>query len=115
MKSKIVSCVDCGKEYPRKELNRHFRCSDCALTVMREVFEQMVKREGPYWEKWLDAKAKAVDHYRASMEKAVAHYAESLDQLEHWSTPEGQLEEIERLVKLGFALDGRSPFEPLFP
>lgn len=52
MKSKIVKCVDCGKEYPRKELNRHGRCRDCAWKLVGTVPYQLHYKEGPEYEKW---------------------------------------------------------------
>lgn len=52
MASKIVKCVDCGKEFPRKELNRHFRCHDCAWDLVPKVATQLHDHSGPYYEKW---------------------------------------------------------------
>jgi len=52
MKSKIVKCVDCGKEYPRKELNRNFRCHDCAWKVVEQNGRQLHAHEGPHYERW---------------------------------------------------------------
>jgi len=50
--SKIVKCVDCGKEYPRKELNRRLRCQDCAMAAVRDAMTQMHQKSGPYYEKY---------------------------------------------------------------
>ena len=50
--SKIVPCVDCGKELPRKELNRRRRCRDCAGAAVRDAMNQLAAREGPYYQKW---------------------------------------------------------------
>ncbi len=52
MKSKIVKCIDCGRESPRKELNHMLRCRDCAMKAVRETMEQMIEHSGPYYEKW---------------------------------------------------------------
>lgn len=52
MKSKIVKCVDCGEEHPRKELNRNFRCPDCAGRIMMKTIGQLMYKEGPEYEKW---------------------------------------------------------------
>ncbi len=50
--SKIVKCVDCGNEFPRKLLNRHFRCLDCAMKKMMAVSRQMYQKSGPEYEHW---------------------------------------------------------------
>ena len=55
MKSKIVKCVDCGREFPRKELNRKFRCPDCRIKILRENMGQLMAHEGPQYEKWKTA------------------------------------------------------------
>uniref|UniRef100_A0A6H2A6K8 C2H2-type domain-containing protein n=1 Tax=viral metagenome TaxID=1070528 RepID=A0A6H2A6K8_9ZZZZ len=60
MESKIVSCIDCGKEYPRKELNRRFRCPDCAMRIIEENMLQLHRHEGPHYEKWRKAVQAAV-------------------------------------------------------
>ena len=52
MKSKIVKCVDCGKELPRKELNRHFRCKDCSWKAVIDAVHNLTDKRGPYYEKW---------------------------------------------------------------
>ena len=52
MKSKIVKCVDCGKEFPRKELNRNFRCHDCAWKKIGEIPHQLHEKSGPEYERW---------------------------------------------------------------
>ena len=53
--SKIVKCVDCQREFPRKELNRKLRCPDCAIVVLRDCMTQMMEKSGPYYEKWKQA------------------------------------------------------------
>lgn len=55
MKSQIVKCIDCGKEYPRKELNRNFRCQDCAWGIVGETAYQLHAHQGPHYEKWKQA------------------------------------------------------------
>lgn len=50
--SKIVKCVDCGKEYPRKELNRKWRCPDCGMNKMVAVIRGMYYKSGPEYEHW---------------------------------------------------------------
>jgi len=55
MKSKIVPCIDCGQELPRKELNRNFRCYDCCLKIMRETALGLQAHSGPHYEKWKQA------------------------------------------------------------
>jgi len=52
MKSKRVKCVDCGKEFPRKELNRKFRCLACATKILRDNMGDLMAHEGPQYEKW---------------------------------------------------------------
>lgn len=52
MKSKIVKCVDCGVEHPRKELNRKFRCIDCGFPFMVKTINQIHDKSGPEYEKW---------------------------------------------------------------
>ena len=59
MASKIVKCVGCGKEFPRNELNRRFRCHDCAWKLMGEVPRQLHQHEGPEYERWRHAVKKA--------------------------------------------------------
>lgn len=58
MESKIVKCVDCGKEFQRKRLNRKFRCHDCAWKKVGEVPAQLMAHSGPEYENW-KAKVKA--------------------------------------------------------
>jgi len=50
--SKIVKCVDCGREYPRKELNRSGRCLSCGSNAILESMSQLMAHSGPYYEKW---------------------------------------------------------------
>jgi DNA-directed RNA polymerase subunit RPC12/RpoP len=50
--SEIVKCVDCGKEFPRKGLNRKFRCPDCAMKKMTDVVRQVYAKSGPEYEHW---------------------------------------------------------------
>jgi len=51
-KSKIVLCIDCGREFPRKELNRKFRCPDCRTKIVEENMRQLMAHEGPHYKKW---------------------------------------------------------------
>lgn len=53
--SKIVPCVDCNEEFPRKELNRMGRCHDCAMAAVRDSMTQLHNKSGPYYEKWKKA------------------------------------------------------------
>ena len=66
-KSKITKCVDCGKEFPRKVLNRKFRCWDCAGKKMLAVITQMSDKSGPEYEKWKLACLRVVDRYEAGI------------------------------------------------
>lgn len=50
--SKIVPCVDCQEEFPRKELNRMGRCDKCAFYAVRDAMTQFHNHAGPYYEKW---------------------------------------------------------------
>ena len=50
--SKIVHCVDCNEEFPRKELNRNGRCRSCAMKIIRENMVQLHSKSGPHYEKW---------------------------------------------------------------
>jgi len=52
MTSKIVKCVDCGREFPRKDLNRNFRCKECIIQIVRDNVVQLNAHEGPHYEKW---------------------------------------------------------------
>ena len=61
--STIVKCVDCGKELPRKQLNRKLRCSDCALKKVRAVMTQMFKKSGPEYEHWKKRCIEVSDRY----------------------------------------------------
>lgn len=99
-----MECIDCGQEFENKGSRRKLYCYECAGKRMIEAIEQMSKREGPYYEKWLLSKDKAVKNYRANMEKAIKHYEESLNILEHLATPEGQAEFIVRYGNLDSAL-----------
>ena len=59
-RSKIVKCVDCRKEFPRKLLNRHCRCEMCAWDITAETMHQLHQHSGPLYEHWQAAcKAKA--------------------------------------------------------
>jgi len=55
MKSKIVKCIDCGQEFPRKELNRSFRCQDCRTKILVDNMQQLHDHSGPHYEKWREA------------------------------------------------------------
>lgn len=50
--SKIVPCADCQELFPRKQLNRMGRCSECALQVMFDASRQLHNHEGPLYERW---------------------------------------------------------------
>ncbi|MBA7648711.1 hypothetical protein ES703_56499 [subsurface metagenome] len=50
--SKIEHCVDCNKEFPRKELNRRHRCQDCRIIIVRDNMSQLMAHSGPQYEKW---------------------------------------------------------------
>lgn len=58
--SKIVRCVDCKREFPRKELNRHFRCKNCRVKKFLAVVEGMYKKQGPEYEHWKQRMKEAV-------------------------------------------------------
>ncbi len=62
--SQIVPCVDCGEEFPRKELNRNRRCHECAWAAMMDAPEQLLNHEGRYYEKWKVACIAMADRYR---------------------------------------------------
>jgi len=61
MRSKIVPCVDCGREFPRKVLNHKFRCKDCGYKKVGEVVYQLHTKSGPEYEKWKEAVKYAAD------------------------------------------------------
>ena len=50
--SKPDKCVDCGGEFPRKELNRNHRCRDCAWKAVEACPRQLHDKSGPYYERW---------------------------------------------------------------
>lgn len=72
---------------------------------MHDAAKQMAARQGPYYEKWLSSRQKAVVAYKAKMEKAVKKYDEALGALEHLATPVGQVEALIRIGQLTDALD----------
>jgi hypothetical protein len=51
----LFKCVDCGKELPRKELNRHFRCLECVQKKVHDVVYQLHDHSGPEYEHWKEA------------------------------------------------------------
>jgi len=53
--SKIVHCVDCREEFPRKQLNRSGRCLECASRAIRDNMRQLRAHRGPWYEKWKSA------------------------------------------------------------
>ncbi len=59
--STIVPCVDCGKELPRKELNRRGRCHDCAMAAVSGSMSQLMAHSGPFYEKWKQSMKAAAD------------------------------------------------------
>lgn len=61
--SKIVKCVDCGCEFPRKGLNRKGRCADCALKKVCAVSTQMHLKSGPEYEHWKEACIRTAERY----------------------------------------------------
>lgn len=68
--SKIVKCIDCGREFPRKELNRNFRCHDCAEKAMMDTRHQLWDKSGPYYEKWKAAmKGKGLARLRGYLDE----------------------------------------------
>lgn len=50
--SRRTKCVDCGKEFLRKQLNRKFRCPECAWRKMCRVAEEIHSKSGPEYEHW---------------------------------------------------------------
>ena len=52
MKSKIVKCIDCGLDFPKKMLNRRGRCHDCSFKAVRDTMLQLHNKSGPYYESW---------------------------------------------------------------
>jgi len=95
-----MECIDCGQEFQNEGKRKKPYCIECAFKRMRESAEQMAARDGPYYEKWLLSREKAVKNYRAKMEKASRRYEESLSILEHLATPVGQAEMILRIGNL---------------
>lgn len=77
MKSKIVHCIDCGKEYPRKELNQKLRCPDCAWKACGDAGSQMFAKEGPYYDRWLRLTRQIPDDIEARAGKMKQRYIES--------------------------------------
>lgn len=49
---KIVKCIDCGKEFPRKELNHKFRCQECRMKILGDNMGQLMAHQGPHYDKW---------------------------------------------------------------
>jgi len=65
----------------------------------------MAAHDGPYYERWLAAKDKAVKNYRARMERTIKRYEEALAYEEHLATPVGQAEMLIRFGNLQNALE----------
>ncbi len=61
--SKIVPCVDCQEMFPRKLLNREFRCQDCRFKILRDNILQLMAHEGPHYEKWKQACLRKAERY----------------------------------------------------
>jgi len=96
----VERCIDCSREFPKEELNRKGCCLDCAIKRMREAAEQMAAHDGPYYEKWLLSRGKAVQNYRRGIKKAVKQYDRAFQELGDLATPLGQAEMIIRLGNL---------------
>ena len=50
--SGIYKCVDCGRDFTRKELNRNFRCKECRIKIVSDNMQQLMRHEGPLYDKW---------------------------------------------------------------
>ena len=59
--SGIYKCVDCGGDFPRKELNRKFRCQDCAMIALQDNMHALLNKHGAYYEKWKQSIRAAAD------------------------------------------------------
>ena len=75
--SKIVPCVDCQEGFPRKQLNRMGRCSECAGAAVRDTITQLHNHEGPYYEKWQKALLAKIDRIKAGVEGGQSEAKES--------------------------------------
>lgn len=53
--SKIVECIGCKREFPRKSLNRNGRCEFCANIAGWDNMQQLKERSGPYYMQWKEA------------------------------------------------------------
>lgn len=69
--SKIIKCVDCGAEHPRKELNRNYRCKECAWTEALSVATELHEHQGPAYEKWKAACEAKASRYLAGIKGGV--------------------------------------------
>lgn len=65
--SEIVKCVDCGKDFPRKELNHVGRCRLCASYAVHDAMTQLHNHSGPYYEKWKAACEAKAGRYLAGV------------------------------------------------
>ena len=57
---KSYACVECANEYTAKNPTRNHCCLDCNVRHQQEAAEQILAREGPYYEKWRARVAAAV-------------------------------------------------------
>jgi len=61
LKSRIYKCIDCWGDFTRKELNRKFRCKDCAMKALQDNMHALLNKHGAYYEKWKQSIRAAAD------------------------------------------------------
>lgn len=49
---RVYSCIKCGQPYVAKRRKRSGLCDDCGMVAVRESIIAMLKKEGPYYERW---------------------------------------------------------------
>lgn len=103
MASETRKCVQCGNPIPKGR--RAPTCGqECAMKRMLDCIDQMMHRDGPYYEKWLQGCMAGAEKYRSSQAKALANYQETMQRLQHNTTPVGIAEQIIRAAALDQAL-----------
>lgn len=51
-KSKIIKCVDCGREFENRGQRRKQYCIECGYGRVSETTRQLSEKKGPIYDKW---------------------------------------------------------------
>jgi len=60
-KLKTYTCLDCGAQYEADREKRNKRCILCSMKRVRESATQMMRKEGPCYERWKESMRNAVN------------------------------------------------------